>query len=85
MKKFVILTAILMGSILFPSLCPVPKVSEGNLVIIVNKDNPISALSASEAKLYYLRKLKNRWPGINKNIRPVTRNTKCSERDAFYG
>jgi len=50
----------------------------------VNKDNPIAALSAGEAKLYFLRKLKNRWPGINKNIRPATRKTKCPERDAFY-
>jgi ABC-type phosphate transport system substrate-binding protein len=56
----------------------------GDYAVIVNKDNPIAALSAGEAKLYFLRKLKSRWPGINKNIRPVTRKSKGAERDAFY-
>ena len=32
-----------------------------------------------------MRKLKSRWPVINKNIKPVTRKSKCSERDSFYG
>lgn len=41
-------------------------------------------MTASEAKLYFTRKLKSRWPTINKNIRPVTRKTKCAEKDDFY-
>lgn len=57
---------------------------EGNYAIIVNKENPIASLTASEAKLYFTRKLKSRWPTINKTIRPVTRKAKCSERDEFY-
>lgn len=56
----------------------------GDTVVIVNKENTISALSAGEAKLYYLRKLKSRWPGINKGIRPADRKSKCAEREAFY-
>jgi len=43
----------------------------------------MAELSLSEAKLYYMRKLKSRWPGINKNIKPATRKSKCAERDAF--
>lgn len=53
-------------------------------MIIANKDNPITVLTASEVKLYYLRKIKKRWPGINKNIRPADRKKKCAERDSFY-
>ncbi len=56
----------------------------GEIAVIVNKGNPITSLSVSEIKLYYLRKLKKRWPGINKNIRPVDRKNKCSEQDSFY-
>lgn len=52
--------------------------------IIVHKDNPIDKLSAGEAKLYWLRKIKKRWPGTNKNILPADRKSKCTERDAFY-
>jgi len=52
--------------------------------VIVNAENPVKTLTASEVKLYFLRKLKKRWTEINKNIRPVDRKTACAERDAFY-
>ncbi len=52
--------------------------------IIVHKDNPISKLTAGEIKLYWLRKIKKRWPDTNKNILPADRKSKCAERDAFY-
>ncbi|HTH54775.1 MAG TPA: hypothetical protein VL728_01935 [Cyclobacteriaceae bacterium] len=55
-----------------------------DIVVIINKDNPASTLSLSEIKLFYLRKLKKRWPEINKNIRPVDRKSKCPEQDTFY-
>ncbi len=54
------------------------------LAIIVNKENPVQKLSAGEVKLYWLRKIKKRWPDLNKNIKPVDRKTKNSEQDAFY-
>ncbi|MBI4947928.1 MAG: hypothetical protein HY840_16175 [Bacteroidetes bacterium] len=54
------------------------------IAVIVHKDNPIASLSASEAKLSYLRKIKKRWEGINKNIRPADRKTKCAEQEVFY-
>jgi ABC-type phosphate transport system substrate-binding protein len=61
-----------------------PAPAAGELAIIVNKENTVAALSASEVKLYYLRKLKKRWPGINKNIRPADRKSKCAEQETFY-
>lgn len=60
---------------------PVPA---EQIAVIVNKENPVGDLSASEVKLYYLRKIKKRWPELNKNIRPADRKGKCAERDAFY-
>lgn len=54
------------------------------IVIIVNKDNPVSELSISESKLYWLRKIKKRWPDINKNIKPVDRKSSGAEQQHFY-
>jgi len=54
------------------------------IAVIVNKGNPISLLTASEVKLYYLRRIKKRWPVINKNIRPADQKKHSDERDAFY-
>ena len=52
--------------------------------VIVNKGNPVTQLSAGEAKLYWLQKIKKRWPEINKNIKPVDRKSKCPEQETFY-
>jgi ABC-type phosphate transport system substrate-binding protein len=57
---------------------------DSKIVIIVNSSNPVGNLSAGEAKLYYLRKVKKRWPEINKNIKPVDRKSKCTEQEVFY-
>lgn len=54
------------------------------IAVIVNKDNPVNELSASEVKLYWLRKIKKRWPEINKNIKPADRKNKCPEQETFY-
>lgn len=83
MKKILILSLLMLMAVLLGSFTERPVVV-GEFVVIVNGENPVATLSAGEAKLYFLRKLKNRWPGINKNIRPVTRKSKCSERDSFY-
>lgn len=55
------------------------------IVVIIHKENPVASLSAGEAKLYWLRKIKKRWPDINKNIKPADRKGKCAEQDVFYG
>ena len=59
-------------------------IADGRIAVIVNNDNPAEKLTAGEAKLYWLRKIKKRWPETNKNILPVDRKAKCAERDAFY-
>lgn len=84
MKKIVILSIICLTSLLHLSFDFQPGVAVESIVIIVNKDNPVTTLTASEVKLYYLRRIKKRWPEINKNIRPADRKKKCNERDAMY-
>lgn len=54
------------------------------IAIIVNKENTIEKLTVGEAKLYWLRKIKKRWPDINKNIKPVDRKSGNAEQEAFY-
>jgi len=54
------------------------------IAIIVNKENTVEKLTAGEVKLYWLRKIKKRWPELNKNIKPVDRKTSNPEQDAFY-
>lgn len=72
-------------SVLFFSNATKHTVMQGeSIVVIVNKDNPVEKLTVSEVKLYFTRKIKKRWPGFEKNIRPATRKTKCAERDTFY-
>ncbi|MBI3220181.1 MAG: hypothetical protein HYZ44_11775 [Bacteroidetes bacterium] len=60
------------------------SIADGRIAVIVNNDNPVEKLTAGEAKLYWLRKIKKRWPETNKNILPADRKAKCAERDAFY-
>ena len=67
----------------FGSFSPAPAPGVG-LAVIVNKDNPVTTLTAGEVKLYWMRKIKSRWPVINKNIRPVDHKTKCPEQETFY-
>jgi ABC-type phosphate transport system substrate-binding protein len=75
-----ILAILLFISIIFSSWKPVAT----EIAIIVNKDNTVEQLTASEVKLYWLRKIKKRWPGINKNIKPADRKAKCPEQETFY-
>ncbi len=58
--------------------------SSSSIVVIVNKENPVTTLSVSETKLYWLRKIKKRWPDINKNIRPADYKSKNGAQTAFY-
>ena len=84
MKKIVALTIACLAAVLLTS--PVTRQEQANeaIAVIVHKDNPMSSLTESEVKLYYLRKIKKRWPGLNKNIRPADRKKPCAERSAFY-
>jgi hypothetical protein len=58
--------------------------SGSDLVVIVNKENTVGTLSASEVKLYWMRKIKKRWPDINKNIRPADYKSKNAAQATFY-
>ncbi|WP_317898027.1 hypothetical protein [Aurantibacillus circumpalustris] len=55
-----------------------------DLLIIVNKENSVTTLSESEVKLYWMRKIKKRWPDINKNIRPADYKSKTAAQTTFY-
>jgi ABC-type phosphate transport system substrate-binding protein len=83
MKKYTfVLLAFLLVMLLTSFEEPAPALE--SIVVIVHKDNPVGTLNAGEVKLYYTRKIKKRWPELNKNIRPADRKNKCPERDAFY-
>ena len=88
MKKIQTNLIILLGtSLLFAgySFKPAEKIpAPATIAVIVNNENTITALTVSEAKLYYLRKIKTRWPDINKNIRPVDHKASCAEQATFY-
>ncbi|NJM24837.1 MAG: hypothetical protein HC859_04265, partial [Bacteroidia bacterium] len=45
--------------------------AQDKMVVIVNNNNPVPTLTASQVKLYYLRRLKRLWPTTNKPIKPV--------------
>jgi ABC-type phosphate transport system substrate-binding protein len=77
MKKIFIIIPILF--IALSAFAPAAEIA-----IIVNKENTIEKLSVGEAKLYWLRKIKKRWPDLNKNIKPVDRKSGNAEQDAFY-
>jgi ABC-type phosphate transport system substrate-binding protein len=80
MKKTIVLSLIilLLGSF------NIKNSTDISISIIVHKDNPVATLTAGEVKLYWLRKIKKRWPEINKNIRPTDRKSTCAEQESFY-
>lgn len=77
MKKLFVLVPVLF--VVLTAFAPASEIA-----IIVNKENGVEKLSAGEVKLYWLRKIKKRWPDLNKNIKPVDRKSSSPEQDAFY-
>jgi ABC-type phosphate transport system substrate-binding protein len=77
MKKFILIIPALF--LVLSAFAPAAEIA-----IIVNKENTIEKLTVGEAKLYWLRKIKKRWPDINKNIKPVDRKSGNAEQEAFY-
>lgn len=84
MKTTFLLTIICITAFLLVSFDTQRGAATESIVVIVNKGNPVSALSLSEVRLYYLRRIKKRWPEIDKNIRPADLKKSSEERDAFY-
>ena len=55
------------------------------LVIIVNKDNPIEKLSIPEVRLYWMRRgTQKMWPTLKTTVMPVDRKGACTEKAVFY-
>ena len=78
MKKLIMLLPLVF--IMLTAFAPAPT----EIAIIVNNENPVENLTAGEVKLYWLRKIKKRWPELNKNIKPADYKSKCGEQDNFY-
>lgn len=78
MKKIFFLAPALF--VMLTAFSPAPT----DIAIIVNKENTVDKLSSGEVKLYWLRKIKKRWPDLNKNIKPADRKSKNSDQDTFY-
>jgi ABC-type phosphate transport system substrate-binding protein len=78
MKKIIVLLPLVL--LVLTAFAPAPT----EIAIIVNRENTVDKLTTGEAKLYWLRKIKKRWPDINKNIKPADRKSKCNEQDTFY-
>ena len=55
-----------------------------DMVVIVNSDNPIGNMNTTDARNYFLRKVKSRWPGTNAKIKPVDRIGDPQEKSDFY-
>lgn len=75
---------LVLAVLLLTTMTAFSPASGPELAIIVNKENPADKLTAGEVKLYWLRKIKKRWPELNKNIKPVDRKTRNAEQDKFY-
>jgi len=60
-----------------------PNVIQSDLAVIINVDNPVATMTASQVKLTYLRKINKRWKELNKNIVPIDRKTDTESRKGF--
>jgi len=60
------------------------KAQNEEIVIIVNNENPVTDLTISQTKLYFLKKIKLRWPENNQSIKPVDRLETPQEKQTFY-
>jgi len=41
------------------------------MVVVVNKENPVSTMKKIEVKPYYMRKIKKSWPDLGEAIKPA--------------
>ena len=54
-----------------------------NMVVIVNKDNPVSSMKQIEVKLYYMRKIKQEWPALGIAVLPAGLSTSNPAKSTF--
>lgn len=58
-------------------------VAAQDVVIIVNPSNSVNSMSQIEAKLYYMRKIKQKWPSNGERIQPVMLSGSGSAKASF--
>ncbi|BDD00904.1 hypothetical protein [Persicobacter psychrovividus] len=61
-----------------------PAYAQTQVAVIVNPNNPVTSLDAGKVRLFWLRRIKKRWPNNNKFIRPADYNFECPEQQEFY-
>jgi ABC-type phosphate transport system substrate-binding protein len=53
------------------------------LVVIINEANPAAAMTASQVKIIYTRKISRRWKELNKNVLPADRKGEPESKKRF--
>jgi ABC-type phosphate transport system substrate-binding protein len=81
-----IILAVLLGTLFIgPSEKTQPDKPATELVVIVNKDNPVEKLSVPEVRLYWMRRgIQKTWPTLKTTVLPVDRKGTCPEKSIFY-
>ncbi len=80
LKSYLLLLLVFLATTSF--IIPTAKPT-GEVVVILNSSNPVVAMTASQVKLTYLRKINKRWKEINKNIVPIDRKSDNEIRKSF--
>lgn len=81
MKNILLLIAIATGATFLTGATQ--TVQGQSMVVIVNNENPKESLKQIEVKLYYLRKVKQVWPGTQESIQPVVLSNNSSVKETF--
>jgi ABC-type phosphate transport system substrate-binding protein len=61
-----------------------PAAADEPIAIIVNAQNTIGNLNMTEVRIYWMRRPKKRWEGIDMAVKPVDMKNKCAEKTIFY-
>ncbi len=87
MKKIIVILSVLIGSLMLVGFEQAnqrtQETQDNELVVILNKANTLESMSTAQVKLFYLRKIKKRWPKMNKNILPTDRKGTPAEKQEF--
>lgn len=83
MKIFSKTKTLVLGTLIFLSTSALTPFQNDAGVVIVHPSNPMSTISAGQAKLLYTRKIKRLWPN-NSPIKPVAFKGKAELQTAFY-
>jgi hypothetical protein len=73
---------LLLSTVLLALLAFTPQ--EEKLDVIVNAQNPVTQLSISEVRIYWMRRPKKRWETTDHAIKPVDYKSDMAARKRFY-